>query len=233
MECRLQETEEITISTLRSVGSAIATAIKATVKAIGRTVKYIGRAGLGAVRLAGRAAMASVRVAGRAAYVGVGLVANAANNVLGLLGRGGGAELPEPSHNQETFAPDEAWLEEMEVAHLQHELAEVDNIVDEEPNALAYQYLVSDDKTRRTMSLNGVDPAVRSWCHSLCASERELVKRAGAQNMLRHINGGKAIAGVRRVKAREAVIDFTQRDQASAFEMDDTFGPGSEMRLAM
>ena len=225
-------------SALRAVGTAlkftakmIGKAAVGTAKSFGGAVKNMGRAAVGSVRLAGRAVVATARLGYRVAYVGAGLAANAAHNLINMFGRGGGQELQEPA--QEVFSPTEEWVESMEAAHLEHELAEVADMIDEQPNAEAYKYLVSDDRTRRSMSLNNVDPYVRSWCHSLVQSERQLVRRAGAQGMLRHIAGGKQIAGVRKVKPRESVLDFSQRGSESAFEMDDSFGPGTEMRLAM
>lgn len=230
------------MSIISTALSAAGSAIKAAVKFVARTamagvksfpgaIRGIGRAGLGAVRLAGRVVSAIARVGYRVACVGTGVAANAANNILNLFSRRG-QELPEPVH-QELFSPTEAWVAEMEEAHLQHELSEAADLVAEEPNALAYQYIVSDDKVRRSMKLDGVSPEVRGWCHSLVQAERELVRRAGAQGMLRHIVGGKEIKGVRRVKARDSIIDFTQCAETNAFEMNDSFGPGREMQLAV
>jgi hypothetical protein len=231
------------MSILRSVGSAVATAIKSVAKAVGRAVisgvksipgaiRGVGRAGLGAVRLAGRVVSATARVGYRAALVGTGLAANAVNNLVGMFGRGGGTELPEPDHG-EVFSPTDAWLEEMESAHEAHEIGEVETSFADNPDAQAYVYAVSDDKTRRTMDMSKMSPEVRSWCHSLCESERVLVKRAGCEKMLRHLEGRKMIQGVRKVKPREVILDFTQRNNSAyAMNHDADLEPGMAMRMA-
>lgn len=218
------------MSIMKSVASAIGTAITSVAKASFSAIKTVGRAGVCAVRLAGRAAVASVKMASRAAYAGAGTVLSAADRLFGMFGPA--HPLPEPAE-QEVFSPTEEWVESMETAHLAHELQEVDTLADKEPNALAYKYLVSDDKARRNMSLSSLSPEVQGWCHSLVESERQLVRRAGVKGMLRHLHGGKEIKGVRKLKARESVIDFTRRDQSATFEMDDSFRPRNEMRLAM
>lgn len=230
------------MSIISSALKAAGTVIKATVRFVARTVvagvkaipgtlKAVGRGAVGAVRLAGRAAVASIKVAGRAAYVGAGFAVSAADNILGLLGRGGGRELPEPE--AEVFEPGTEFSEHMEEMHLAHELEEVEGRFADDPNAEVYRYLVSDDKYRRTTKLDGVKPEVEGWACRLPAAERLLVKRAGCEALIRHLSGGKQIKGVPAVKRREAVIDFTQRSRDSAFEMNDDFEQGRVMRMAM
>ena len=225
---------------LRAAGAAIKYAAKmvgraavGTVRSFGGAVKDMGRIGIGAARLAGRVVAATARVGYRGALVATGLAAHAANNIISMFGRGGGTELPEPTH-QEVFSPTEEWVAEMETAHEAHELGEIESTFADNPDAEAYRYVVSDDKARRNMDLSAMSPDVRGWCHSLCESERLLVKRSGCEKMLRHLEGKKLITGVRKVKPRETILDFSQlRD--NSFEMNEggMLEPGTEIRMAV
>ncbi|WP_374311714.1 hypothetical protein [Dongia sp.] len=221
------------MSSLRSAASVIGTAIKSAVKAIGYAVKKIGKASVGAVRLAGRSALATARVGYRTASVATRIAANMAHSLIDLFGRGS-PELPEAPESQ-VFSPTEEWLAEMEESHLDHELGEVDKLVDDDPRAIVYSYMVApDDAARRKIDLSLLPDDVRSWACRMIEPERLLVRRAGCERMLAHLDGTKMIKGVRKLTPRKAVIDFTQRKSSDSYSMADDFGgPGTEMRLAL
>jgi hypothetical protein len=159
------------------------------------------------------------------------MVLSAADRLLGMFSRGG-QELPEPEY-QEVFSPSDEWLAEMESAHEAYEIGEIESSFADNPNAEIYRYVAAaDDNARRKVDLSKLDPNVRSWAYKLVDAERVLLKRAGCDKMLKHIAGTKLIKGVAPVRPREVVLDFTRREQ-STFELADTFGPGTEMRMAM
>ncbi|WP_374650316.1 hypothetical protein [Dongia sp.] len=123
-------------------------------------------------------------------------------------------------------------VEQLEAEHLAHELQQVDKLAPRDPRALAYRFICADNIKRAAMDLSAMSPDLQSWVSRLTAAEALLVRKAGLENMLRHVDGKKQIAGVPAVKPRKSVADYTQREQVDN-DLGQDLGFDPSMRLAM